>query len=92
MKRYVLKEELKQHVDTVLPVCGGSWRVGYLLVQEEVLLHGAEAARDSEQLHLLVLLPGKVGEEHHLAALPLHLSGAARRRRYCATVLFLEET
>lgn len=47
----------------------------YLVSEEQVLLHSAEASRDGEQLFLLLVLSGQVGKEHHLAALTFDLPG-----------------
>lgn len=47
---------------------------GYLVGQEQVFLHEAKASSDGQQLLLLLLLSGQVGEEHHLAALTFDLS------------------
>lgn len=45
----------------------------YLVVQEQVFLHNAEASGDGQQLPLLLFLFGQVGEENHLAAVTFDL-------------------
>lgn len=49
----------------------------HLVCQEDVLLHNAEASSDGQQLSLLLLLSGEIGEEDHLAVLEVVLPGVA---------------
>lgn len=47
----------------------------HLVCKEEVFLHNAEASSDGQQLPLLLLLSGQIGEEDHLTVLDAVLPG-----------------
>lgn len=75
------------------------WRRTYLVGEKEVLLHQAKASRDGQQLSLLVLLSGEVGEEDHLTVLHVVLPGVALHhlfarslRSACGVEIFLRAT